>query len=332
MSDERIPEKESRVRSGFRWLGRQLFPLWVIVWLNGIVLRLTVRDSVDLLAPLYYATPWPVLAILTLPFVAVVWRNPKMVLGVIVVAHLFAGAWILESWRTNDPAEGVADFKMVQWNVDRPIRRLPGTAARIRQFDADILTIAEPLPRHRKVEDPRNSSLRDEWRRELPEYQSVFAEGNLLLLVRGEIISERHDIFDEDSFGALYEVEVKGRPMRLLQTDINGIPARSRRTALTALAQLADSLGDKPLIVAGDFNTPRDSVFFDPLRVHHRNAWEHAGIRGADTWPWPVPVLSLDQVWSNDWLKPLRCQNAGNWRSDHLWVEAEFLFGPNPRQ
>jgi vancomycin resistance protein VanJ len=90
---------------------------------------------------------------------------------------------------------------------------------------------------------------------------------------------------------------------------------------------LADSLSDRPLIIAGDFNTPRDSVLFDPMRTHHSNAWEKAGSRGADTWPWPVPVLSLDQVWSNQWLKPLRCQTAGNWRSDHLWIEAEFVFG-----
>lgn len=326
MTEEIVPRKESRLRSALRWIGRQLFPLWVIIWLNGVVLRLTVRDSVDLFAPLYYATPWPVLAVLTLPFVFVVWRSPKLVLGVLVVAHLFAAAWILESWRTNEPAKGDADFKVVQWNVDRPIRRLKGTVARIRQFNADILTIAEPMPVERLGVPSRAPELQERWRQEIPEYKSVFADGNLLLLVRGEITSEKHDKLADGSYYALYDLQIKGQALRVLQLDVYGHPKSSRRKAVEAIVSLADSLQDQPLIVAGDFNTPRDSVFIDPLRVHHRNAWETAGIRGADTWPWPIPVLSLDQIWSNKKLKPLRCQNAGNWRSDHLWVEAEYVF------
>jgi endonuclease/exonuclease/phosphatase family metal-dependent hydrolase len=298
----------------------------MIVCLNGLILRLTVRDSVELLAPLYYATPWPVLAILTLPFVGVVWRKPKMVLGVLVAAHMFAGAWILESWRSNEPAKGTADLKVVHWNVDRPIRRLHGTAAQIREFDADIVAIAEPMPKSRKASEEQVAQLKDEWRRELEGYLSVFADGNLLLLVRGEMMSERHSELAPGSFYSLYDLRVRERSLRLLQLDIAAKPTLSRRAPLTALAQVAESLKDQPLIIAGDFNTPRDSVFLKPLRAGHTNAWETAGIRGADTWPWPVPVLSLDQIWSNDRLKALRCQTAGNWRSDHLWVEVEFVF------
>jgi len=324
--------KQSPLRRGLHWLGRQLFPLWVIVWLNGLFLRLTVRDSVDFLAPIYYGTPWPVLAALTLPFVFVVWRNPKMVLGVLVVAHLFAGAWILESWRSNEPAQGTADFKLVQWNVDRPIRRLKGTTARIRQFDADLVTIAEPMPVERLGVPSRSVELKENWRRELPDYSSVFADGNLLMLVRGEVVAERHETLAKGSYYSLYDLKLKGHPLRVLQIDVYGHPTSSRRDALQAIVSLADSLQDQPLIIAGDFNTPRDSVFFDPLRTHHRNAWDACGVRGADTWPWPVPVLSLDQIWSNNWLKPLRCQTAGNWRSDHLWVEAEFMFDQTARQ
>jgi endonuclease/exonuclease/phosphatase family metal-dependent hydrolase len=327
VTDELAAGKQSSIRRAVHWLGRQLFPLWVIVWLNGLFLRLTVRDSVELLAPLYYATPWPVLAVLTLPFAFVVWQNPKMVFGVLIVAHLFAGAWILESWRSNEPMQGVADLKIVHWNVNRPIRRLEGTVERIRQFDADVIAIAEPMPVERYGVPSRSAELKERWRRQLADHQSIFADGNLLLVVRGEIKSELHGKLAEDSFYSLYELAVKGREFRLLQVDIDGRPAKPRRAPAAELVSLADSLRDLPLIIAGDFNTPRDSVFLKPLRAHHQNAWESAGSRGADTWPWPFPVLSLDQIWSNSLLKPLRCQTAGNWRSDHLWVEAEFVFG-----
>jgi vancomycin resistance protein VanJ len=322
-----VSNQQSAFRSVLQWLRRQLFPIWVIVWLNGVILRMTVRDSVDWLAPLYYATPWPVLAILTLPFVGVVWRKPKMVLGVLVIAHLFAAAWIMESWRINEPAEGMADLKIIQWNVDRPIRGLNGTMERVRRFDADILAISEPMPKERKVSPSRIDELKDEWRRAFPDYQSVFADGNLLLLVRGEVASERHGELGAGSFYSLYDLRVKDHSLRLLQVDVYAKPTNSRRVPLAQLIPIADSLQDQPLIITGDFNTPRDSVFLEPLRKHHRHAWEFAGTGGADTWPWPLPVLSLDQIWSNQLIKPLRCKTAGNWRSDHLWIEAEFVFG-----
>jgi vancomycin resistance protein VanJ len=321
-----VSEKPSALRGALQWLRRQLIPIWVIIWLNGLVLRLTVRDSVDLLAPIYYATPWPILAILTLPFIFVVWRKPKMVLAVIVITHVFAAAWISESWRTSEPEKGPADFRIVQWNVNRPVRRLHGTIERIRQFDSDLITISEPMPKERKSTPSRMDELKEEWRRQIPEYQSVFADGNLLLLVRGDIASEQHGELGPGSFYSLYDLKVKGHSLRLLQMDIYAKPTNPRRAPLEALVPLADSLQDQPLIIVGDFNTPRDSVFLQPLRKYHRHAWETVGTGGADTWPWPLPVLSLDQIWSNQLLKPLRCKNAGNWRSDHLWVEAEFVF------
>jgi len=325
------PAKQGALWSAIRWLSRQLFPVWVIVWINGLVLRLTVRDSVEFLAPLYYATPWPVLALLTLPFVAVVWRSPKMVLGVLVVVHLFGAAWILESWRTNEPAKGAADLRLVQWNVSRPWRRLPGTLDRVRNFDADIIMIAEPMPERWDLTPDEWDETEKKWLNAFPGYETSFSSGNMLAAVRGTVVSTQSDELDKGSWYTLRELQIKGRSCRLLQLDIFAKPTNPRRPPLTALVELANSLRDQPLVIVGDFNTPRDSAFIDPLRKHHHNAWEVAGIRGADTWPWPLPVLSLDQVWANDLIKPLRCRTAGNWRSDHLWVEAEFVFTPDTR-
>jgi endonuclease/exonuclease/phosphatase family metal-dependent hydrolase len=327
---------EPQLRKRFaliRWIAHQIFPLWVIIWINGVILRLTLRDSVDLVAPLYYATPWPVLALMTLPFVFVVWRKPKMVLGVLVVAHLFAAAWILESWRSGEAAKGPADLKVVQWNVNRPVKLLDGTVARMREFDADIITVAEPTPELSKAGANTVAALQDRWRAAWKsDYQVRFANGNILALIRGEVLGERSGELAKGSYYALYDLNVKGRALRLLQVDVYARPNVSRRAPLSALVSLADSLSDQPLIIAGDFNTPRDSVFIDPLRAHHRNAWETAGTHGADTWPWPVPVLSLDQIWSNAALRPLRCETAGNWRSDHLWIQAEYLFQAETEQ
>jgi hypothetical protein len=155
--------------------------------------------------------------------------------------------------------------------------QVEGTVARVRQFDADILTISESMPEERKVPESRMAELKDEWRRELSGYQSAFADGNLLLLIRGEITSEQHGDLGPGSFYSLYDLQLKGRALRMLQVDVYAKPTNSRGIPLKALVPLANSLRDRPLIIVGDFNTPRDSVFLDPLRVYHRNAWESAG-------------------------------------------------------
>jgi endonuclease/exonuclease/phosphatase (EEP) superfamily protein YafD len=82
------------------------------------------------------------------------------------------------------------------------------------------------------------------------------------------------------------------------------------------------------LIVLGDFNTPADSAFFRPLRAFATNAFEVAGSGCAATWPMPLPVLSLDQMWTTGRLRAVRCEHMLSWRSDHRAVRAEFDFAP----
>lgn len=301
-----------------RWFARQLFPLLLVVWVNGIVLRLTVRDSIEVLSPLYYITPWPVLAALTLPLVWRVRRQPQMVFGSIVLTHVFLAMWIMEGWRTGQPSREPSDVCVVQWNVARPVSRFPGIAKRLREFDADLIAVAEPLPRQAKDYD--------RWQTAFPEYAAEFAPGNLLCLVRGEVLARETGVLAYGSYYSRFDVRIKGRELRVLQADISGVPAHSRRVPLAKLTELADSLRDRPLIVVGDFNTPRDSVHFTGLRKNFTNTFESAGLGSGETWPMPLPVLSLDQMWCSPGLIPVRCRHVATLRSDHRAVVAELRF------
>ena len=314
-------KKSSRWRSILGFLGAQLFPVLVIVWINGLIVRTTVRDSVDLVAPLYYATPWPVLAVLTLPFIWTFRRQPKMVFGVIVLAHLFGGAWLLEDWRSGEPSKEPSDLRVVQWNVDRPVSGIPTVAKRLRDYDADILAVSEPMP---KIEpgDP------ERWRREFPEYEAQFAPGNILCLIRGEAKLLQTGFYGPASFYALYDVLIRDREFRVLQVDGNANPTTPRRGSLIQLTALADSLRDRPLVVIGDFNAPRDSVHIAGMRTHFTNAFEAAGFGCGATWPAPLPLLSLDQVWCGAGLIPVRCRHEVTFHSDHRPVVAELKFAP----
>ncbi len=90
------------------------------------------------------------------------------------------------------------------------------------------------------------------------------------------------------------------------------------------MQRLFDRHSNMPFILAGDFNTPPDSVFMDLLRETGSNAFEQSGEGFRETWPVFAPLLTLDQIWGNRQIKWHRCRQLWSLRSDHRPVVAEF--------
>jgi endonuclease/exonuclease/phosphatase (EEP) superfamily protein YafD len=82
--------------------------------------------------------------------------------------------------------------------------------------------------------------------------------------------------------------------------------------------------GTARTILAGDFNTPRTSAAFDAWRGPLQHAWETAGTGFDATWPNPLPVLSIDQVWTDTGVEVLTCVHGGSFASDQRPVEFTF--------
>jgi endonuclease/exonuclease/phosphatase family metal-dependent hydrolase len=106
--------------------------------------------------------------------------------------------------------------------------------------------------------------------------------------------------------------------------DFDARPGYSRIPGLKLLSDLTEGLKGQPVLIMGDFNTPPDSIGFLPLRKHLRQTFETVGHGYAPTWPFPVPVLQLDQMWVNEELKTGSCHHGNCWASDHRPVVAEF--------
>ena len=324
LNSSRIP---AWLFSGVRILGRQIFPFLTVIWINGVILRMSVRDSVEILAPLYYATPWPVLAVLTLVLLRYFWRQPLAVFAILFLAHMLGAAWIMESWRSAPLSKAPADLRVIQWNVAHPWNSRTEIMARIQGFDADIIALSEPVPDSGKGKAmARASSAAEEWRVAFREYAYERRGSELLCLIRGEVLGRRQGVLHPGSPYALYEARVKGHALRILQVDVDARPVHPRRAPLAALVELVGTLGDEPLILIGDFNTPRESVYLDPLQKYLQHAWLTAGSGCAETWPAFLPVLSLDQIWCGYGLHAIRCQHGVTFRSDHRPVVAELKF------
>jgi endonuclease/exonuclease/phosphatase (EEP) superfamily protein YafD len=269
------------------------------------------RDSRETVQLLYYTTPWLVqfagFAALAL------WdqagrRSRWQTVGA-VCATLSLMGWLVGSWRGSPPVSGARDLRVVHWNVARPAMRFPQIGEYLREIVADVIALAEWQPR-------KGGDLQ-KWRAAFPGYQLDVIPGNMLLLARGEIVVGNRGMLHAGSYYGLATVKLGGRECVILQADVYGGPLASREEPLRQLTSLAVEHAGQPLILLGDLNTPRESWHLTGLRKHYRHAFEAAGRGYAETWPMPLPVLGLDQVWVGAPLEVLSCQHGVSPFSDH---------------
>lgn len=295
--------------------------VWAVAVLagTGVVLRFTVRDRIDGLAVVFYATPWPVLmagcAVLAAVFAR--WHRRALATGFLVVALVAATAWFVGNRVDAKPRAPGDGLRIVLWNVSRPNRWLPSVAHWLRAQDADVIAIAEAHPAHREI--------LGRWREEFPEYQLAALPGNMLCLSRGPLEVRETGTLAPGSHFARLETQVRGRPLTIIQVDLDARPLRSRREPLARLAALVRLHAADNLVVLGDFNTPRESTHFDAFRSQLTNCFESAGAGLAETWPFPLPVLSLDQIWVSQSLRVHRCVHGWPPLSDHRPVVVEVV-------
>jgi vancomycin resistance protein VanJ len=304
---------------------------WALAgWLAaGVLLRATqVRDSVPGISLVFYTTPWPVIAagLLALTLHACRQRRRRLAVASAFLAAAAVLAWIAASWRWTPESAEPADLRIVLWNVSRPEARLPRITGWLRAHDADVIAIAEA--------EPRGVRTLDRWRAAFPEYRVEPLPGNMLCLVRGEVLARADGELGRDSFYGLRRVRIRAHEFTVLQVDLVAKPLRSRRPPIEALTEMARAEKGEALIVLGDMNTPRESAHFDrtrrgsdefvPLRALLTQCFEAAGRGFAETWPLPLPVLSLDQVWVGGGLRPLRCRHPWVALSDHLPVVVDL--------
>lgn len=107
-------------------------------------------------------------------------------------------------------------------------------------------------------------------------------------------------------------------PLDLVLIDVLSHPTLDRRVAIDPLAKwIAQREAKVPLLLVGDFNTPRDARSLRPLRRLLRHAYEAAGYGWPYSWPLPMPVYSLDHTWVSDQIVVQRYRLRGAPISDH---------------
>ncbi|MEN6627955.1 MAG: endonuclease/exonuclease/phosphatase family protein [Candidatus Sumerlaeia bacterium] len=309
------PDGRARIRSWARRALRGLPIAFLGLAALGLLVRLTVRDRVPVVSVFYYALPAVVQAALVIVAGASWGLRRKWRLA----APCAIGAAALLAWWHHgvfyaNAATPAAGPRIVFWNIARGAMGVDAIVARIRREDPDVIAFAEAA----RVD---NTGF---WARQFPGYCVSNCHGGLIVIARGTISGEQYKRFD-NARCLTVRIETAGLTFRLAVADVMSNPLQSRGVPLGQLYEFSTAWPDAPLVVVGDFNTPADSVFFDSWREKMNHGFEQAGQGCFASWPIPLPVIAIDQVWVGRALKCGYCRLISTWLSDHRMVEFNLV-------
>jgi endonuclease/exonuclease/phosphatase (EEP) superfamily protein YafD len=287
----------------------------------ALLTHVTVRDAWAGVDVVFYATPI-VLVAAAVWAAALLWfrcGRRRMAAVFAVLGLVLLGVWHARTYcrqTSPDPASPSSrTVRVVAWNLAHRALGDAGVFAQLRELNADVMILAEAGRR----EDPP-----DFWKQRFPEYAASAERFGLVVLARGDVRTIAADpLGHEAKFNHCY-VDVGSFGFHVVQPEVCPSPLVPRGPGMASLWQVVEPLLDEPLIVAGDFNLPADSVFFDTYRRTMANAFEAAGTGYDLTWPVPVPVMALDHAWVSPRLHVRRCEIPWTWRSDHRPVVLEI--------
>lgn len=266
----------------------------------GLVLQLWLKDGHMALALVFYALPKPCLAGLALLLLKLGKGWWRMMAAAAFV--MISGWWVAASWSSGNVAVAAAaridagrtaeEVTILYWNLCRP-RGLDRQALElVDALKPDIAAFVEP--------GPNVGGLLGEYAQRLPGYRAAWMPRGILWLSRLPSRHRARGKLDDMGAYARFEVDLPGGAFPVVVADVHPGILRSRAAQLQEVLQ--HSLGRADAVLAGDFNTPLESVFFEPYRARFTSALEAAGGGFRETWPCGLPLLSLDQVWAGaDW-------------------------------
>jgi endonuclease/exonuclease/phosphatase (EEP) superfamily protein YafD len=321
----------------------------VVFVLVASLVRGLLADRVDGLSALFYATP-PIATGGLLLLCAIFWLRrgrSKRAAGLGLAGLLLACWWHANTFRsqpkTAGPAAGLlpvahaasesgrrarpldadssdASARVVFWNVARGALSWSGVIDQLASFDADLIGLGECV--FRSAIDSDEFSLR------LPGRHSYYGPASELMLISHHPINVEHaGRVGSDGHYLALATQLVGQPVAVVLVDLHSNPFRPRERALRVLRQLVDGLGERPVILMGDFNTPLDSVHWRELRPALTHAFEAGGQGYAVSWPQPLAVMMLDHVWVGGGLTVRDCRLPWTLHSDHRPVVVEVSVG-----
>ena len=189
---------------------------------------------------------------------------------------IFGGLWVESQTPTST-------HTLVHWNVFDGQFYWQSGHNRLVAMAPEIIVLSEP-PSPERVR-ALSEALGAEY-----DYQRF---GSMAAIARGEL-APNNTLADEEN----YEVNqfywtFGGKTYQIFGVDCSSDIFHHRHPTLGKVNSLIAE--HQPDFIVGDFNAPRRSLALQQLPTGYVHAYESVGTGLSYTWPWPVPMYSLDQ-------------------------------------
>jgi endonuclease/exonuclease/phosphatase (EEP) superfamily protein YafD len=276
--------------------------LHVLGWLilaAGLILQLWLKDGNAAWALAFYGMPKPCLIVLGLVLVA--WPRQTRHIRLLALTNTLSITfwWISASWcvrqkiPTPDTSRPTNDVvTILYWNLCRPSGLDQEMVDLVKELQPQLAAFVEPGKMAAELIEQHPSTL--------PGYEAAWMPRGILWL--SKVPSRYRERGKLDSIGAFarFDVDGLGATFPVVVVDVYPELFISRKQQLQDAFN--QTLGRRDAIVVGDFNTPLESMHLAHFRNDFVEAFEVAGSGFKETWPFGLPLLSLDHVWVGpDW-------------------------------
>ncbi len=268
-----------------RLIRRSIFPLCAAAWLAGWIMNEQPPPWLWL-----YFIPAPAIAAYGLLEWAARHRRVSRARNVLVLTltgtALFKTVAVDSRWNRPSPAPEHA-LRVVHWNVAHANFGFVPLLETLAAYRPDLVILSEA----RYSQDVPFFSNRELG---LPH---THQEKGMILLSRHPFTKrENIPIMNGEAWGA--RVFTPAGELDVICADIVSHPLLDRSLSLEPLGRWIKERNDAtPLLLIGDFNTPRDARAFRAIREEMRHAYEVAGRGWPYTWPLPIPLYAIDHAW-----------------------------------
>ncbi|MEN8192423.1 MAG: endonuclease/exonuclease/phosphatase family protein [Bacteroidota bacterium] len=202
--------------------------------------------------------------------------------------------------------------KIILWNSARDKTTTEDIVDFVNGNKADIYLFIEFDKRKKKVAEKHNID------KLLPQYSLNQLSGNMAILVESGNEVTRIDSLD-DSYNYFNIVEVSG--IKYAIVDIGSWPFYNRAKPFEMLYQLVSK--HYVDIIAGDFNTPYNSVHFEKFFQNYNcGITDNKYLR--ETFPSCIPLVSLDHIFVSTRFKITSYAPIAICKSDHYPLKINY--------
>ncbi len=154
-----------------------------------------------------------------------------------------------------------------------------------------------------------------------PGYEFKILYGTMLIAVKGSINDVVYEAEAEVYRLNYITATINKKQIRIVLVDIYASPLLNKEIPLNIIHDFIEMHEVDVLI--GDFNTPYESVFFTEYKTNF-NSFHPYSIGMTYTWPIPLPLIEIDQIWLSKRYQPLSLQKFSYKNSDHKLLIAEY--------